>query len=234
MNDLAWQKTSSHIPRDVLTESALLQNAKLIGVDRGCCMQSVGRKLHPACIQAVANKSPQLACGSPCAADSSMKVLLWRDPCRAKTSPSCWIWFEYKKSLKGGGRGAFQIVSSSTSSWTSRLLAKVPMTVQVGSDRFRVEGKKNLGHRLLIMKRGKVQVLQVRADRPQAELFMLGLLAKLRDGLVQPEQLKEMKENWQKDRSIGNICIATARGQVSYQGVLQALLYSCVWVVASD
>ena len=77
---------------------------------------------------------------------------------------------------------------------------QVPMTASRGGLKFRVEAKKNAGKRLLIMKCGKSQVLQVKGDTDKADQFMLGLLVKLRDGIIEQKDLKSLKEQWMRDQ----------------------------------
>ena len=71
----------------------------------------------------------------------------------------------------------------------------------VGEEKFKVELKKNGTKPLLIMRKGRKQVLQLRADPEEKALrFMLSALEQLKVGFAVEGGLKAMKEAFLKDR----------------------------------
>ena len=67
------------------------------------------------------------------------------------------------------------------------------MSMMVNGIRYRVEGKKNKGNPLVLLRKNGKQILQIKGS-PSGEQWMLSVLAGLGDGSVKEEELKRMKE----------------------------------------
>ena len=80
------------------------------------------------------------------------------------------------------------------------LRLQVPATIIRQGIRYRVERKKNGGNPLLIMKKAKAQLLQVK-DTEAGQTFMMSLLCRLRDDKIADEDLKPLKDAWMQEPS---------------------------------
>ena len=87
---------------------------------------------------------------------------------------------------------------------------EVPQSKSIGGHRYRVEAKKSGGDKyLLLLRKDRQQLLQMKRETPGAQSFMVGLLTKLSAGELKDDELKAAKETFLEDclASFLNCCL---------------------------
>ena len=76
---------------------------------------------------------------------------------------------------------------------------EAPLTMMIGSGKWRLERKRNQKETLLILRKNKKQVLQLK-DVEGAEAWMIAALQRMANGTLEEAELKHEKEAWIEDR----------------------------------
>ena len=107
------------------------------------------------------------------------------------------------------------------------LMMEAPCSIWCNGTRYKVEKKKNGKFPLILMKRNKQQILQVREDSsPEAERFMVNLLLQLEATKIEETDLKGLKEQFlgQAQRIMHAVLHLSSPSQSSLVEVIHQLL----------